>query len=91
LAGGAVVGSIAAATYGVAEIGQGVMQILLPIGILSALGGLLCCLNASTLVTAKRITNNFWLSGVHPSFLSSLPEWPGEALADVTGFPDTSE
>jgi hypothetical protein len=43
-------------------------------------------------VTAKRITNDyFWLKGVQPDFLTGLPEWPGEAWADILGSSDTSE
>jgi hypothetical protein len=61
-------------------------------GILATLGGLLYGLNASTLVTAQRITNDYiWLRGVHPEFLASLPEWPGEPWADLPGFPGAGE
>ena len=56
---------------------------MLCLGVLSVLGGLLYGLNASTLVTGKRITNDFfWLKGIHPDFLAGLPEWPGELRAD---------
>ncbi len=92
LAGGIVVASLAAVAYGATLIERGAMQILLPLGILSTLVGLLYYLNASTLVTAKRITNDYvWLRGVHPDFLAELPELPGEAWTGISGFPDTSE
>ncbi len=80
LAGGIIIVSLAAMAYGVTLIGVADIGLwLLLLGILSTLGGLLYGLNASTLVTAKRITKDyFWLKGVHPDFLADLPDWPGE-------------
>jgi hypothetical protein len=78
--------------YGISLIGDNwdVGMWLVSLGLLSSLGGLLYGLNASTLVTASRITENyFWLKGVHPDFLADLPEWPGELWADITRFPPT--
>jgi len=93
LAGGIIALSLAATAYGAALIGQNDLGLwLVPLGILSTLGGLLYGLNASTLVTATRITNRyFWLKGVHPDFLANLPEWPGEVWADLTSSSDPGE
>jgi hypothetical protein len=92
LAGGITIVSFAAMAYGISLIGDNwdVGMWLVSLGLLSSLGGLLYGLNASTLVTASRITENyFWLKGVHPDFLADLPEWPGELWADITRFPPT--
>ncbi len=93
VAGAIIIVSITAAAYGVIVMGRGAMGLwLLPLGILATLGGLVYGLNASTLVTAKRITNDYiWLGGVHSDFLADLPEWPSELWADLREFPDTNK
>jgi hypothetical protein len=85
--------SLAVAGYGVTLIGQGGLDIwVLPLAVLATLGGLAYGLNASTLLTAKRITDEYvWLRGVHPDFLAELPEWPGEAGADLRRMPETND
>jgi hypothetical protein len=84
LAGGIIIVSLAAMAYGITLIGQRDLALwLVPGGLLSTLAGLAYGLNASTLVTAKRITANYvWLRGVHRDYLAELPEWPGEWRAD---------
>jgi hypothetical protein len=87
-AGGVMILSIAAMVYGLVLFDRGSDSglWLLALGLASLLGGLAYGLNASTLVTAKRITRDyFWLKGVHPDFLASLPPWPGEPRADLQG------
>ena len=93
LAGGIIVAALAAVAWAVTSIGRADIALwVLPFGILATLGGLVYGLSASTLVTAKRITNRYcWLGGVHPDFLAALPEWPSEARAEFPGFLDTSE
>ena len=88
IAGAVIVASLAAAAYGVTLIQRGSMTgaWVMFLSMLVTAGGLLYGLNASTLVTAKRITKRFfWLRGVHPEFLAELPDWPGEVSADRLG------
>ncbi|NUQ61716.1 MAG: hypothetical protein HUU20_04460 [Pirellulales bacterium] len=86
MAGAISVVSLAAVAYGTNLIGRGVDagMWVVSLGILCTLGSLLYGLNASTLVAAKRITNDcFWLRGIHPDFLAELPEWRGELRGDL--------
>jgi len=86
--------SLATLAYGVILLGRGgdIGFGAVSLGVLSCLGGLLYGLNASTLVTAKRITKGYyWLVGVHPEFLAELPGWPGELWADLGSSPDERE
>jgi hypothetical protein len=92
VAGGIIIASLAAFGYGVNFMGGELAIWLIPVGLLTTVGGLFYGLNASTLVVARRITKDYvWLSGVHPDFLADLPNWPGELWADVSGFPDGGE
>ena len=84
IAGGVFVVSLATMTCGSMLLMQGAAAGIWPfcLGLLSTVGGLLYGLNASTLVTAKRISHDYvWLKGVHPDFLAGLSEWPGEIAA----------
>jgi hypothetical protein len=92
VAGTIILVSLAAMAYGVTLMGRNLLGVgLTSFGLLFTLGGLLYGLNASTLLTAKRITANYvWLNGVHPDYLAELPEWPGELMADILGSSDTS-
>ena len=94
LAGASIVVSLAAVAYGTNLIGHGMVAGIwvVSLGILCTLGALLYGLNASTLVTAKRITTDyFWLRGVHRDFLAELPEWRPELTGGLPGSFDMSE
>ncbi len=48
-------------------------------GIFAMLGGMVYYLNASQIVSAKRILDEYvWIKGVHRDFLAELPEWRPE-------------
>jgi hypothetical protein len=84
-----------ALAYGTGIIGLGkaiLGSLLIILGVLFTSFGILYVCDASTLITAKRITNDYvWLKGAGVEFLASLPEWPGELWAETLDSPDMSE
>jgi predicted RNA-binding Zn-ribbon protein involved in translation (DUF1610 family) len=48
-------------------------------GLIGGFIGVITGLILGTVVSATKITDEYvWMKGVHPDFLKSLPEWPGE-------------
>lgn len=76
-----IIVSLTTSAYGIALLAGGTWWPFC-LGVLGTVAGLLCWLNASTLLVAKRISSDYvWLKGVHPDFLADLPDWPGEPTA----------
>jgi hypothetical protein len=86
VAGGVIAAAIATTAYSLKLLTEGETSAgiwMSCLGILSILGGLLYGLNASTLMTAPRISTDYvWLRGAHPDFLAELPVWPGESAVE---------
>lgn len=80
-----VVGSFIVMGWSIPQLGDNRMCVYTFLfGFLGVFAGLLYGLNASHVVVANRITDDFvWIKGVHRRFLAELPPWPGEEEVNV--------
>lgn len=74
------IGGFAVMIYGIAGAERdSPVAFLIPVGILTFLAAIVAGLIGARLVVPTRITDKYvWLKGVHPDYLETLPEWPGE-------------
>ena len=76
----AAIGGIVVMVIGIAGAnGNSPVVWLVPAGIIGCLGAIVYGIVGTRLVVPTRITDtHVWLKGVHPDYLATLAEWPGE-------------